>query len=297
MRSLTAPQNQNALNPMKRDTPSLRSTPAIGWSHRKRIGVYLGTFIVMAMAGAGAWAAWLASQANRVPIYGVEIVNVYPHDLGAFTQGLEFSDGQLYEGTGQYGQSSLRKVQLETGGVLKKAALPNDVFGEGITVWKDRIIQLTWQERVGFIFDKDTFEIRGRFRYAGEGWGLTHDDKHIIMSDGSATLRFLDPETYRPVRSLRVVTPDGRPIDRLNELEYINGEIFANIWNTSTIARISARTGRIVGWIDLSNVRPQQAIGSNAVLNGIAYEPKTQRLFVTGKNWSDLFEIRVIPRS
>ncbi|MEW4567266.1 glutaminyl-peptide cyclotransferase [Tautonia sp. JC769] len=268
----------------------------MGWSRRNRIGLWLGVLVTLAVGGAGAWATWLATQTSRVPIYGVEIVKVYPHDLNAFTQGLEFSGGQLYEGTGQYGRSRLRKVQLETGTVLKEAALPDEIFGEGITIWKDRILQLSWQERTGLIFDKETFELRGRFRYAGEGWGLTHDNQHLIMSDGTATLRFLDPESYKPVRSLRVATPEGRPVDQLNELEYINGEILANIWNTTTIARISARSGRIVGWIDASNVRPRQAIGSNAVLNGIAYEPKSQRLFVTGKNWSDLFEIRIVPR-
>lgn len=290
MQSLTAPPDApKTINPDA--SPFARGT-----SGRKRIGLMLAAVVAITTAGAGAWTSWFASQASRVPIYGVEIVKVYPHDLGAFTQGLEFSDGILYEGTGQYGRSRLRKVQLETGTVLKEAALPDDVFGEGITVWKDRILQLSWQERLGLIFDKETFELRGRFRYAGEGWGLTHDDKHLIMSDGTETLRFLDPESYRLIRSIRVLTPDGRPVDQLNELEYINGEILANIWNTSTIARISARTGRIVGWIDLSNVRPQQAIGSNAVLNGIAYEPKSRRLFVTGKNWSDLFEIRVVPR-
>ncbi|WP_206352393.1 glutaminyl-peptide cyclotransferase [Tautonia rosea] len=295
MQLLTA--HHNASKMTKHDGSPSPSTPATGWSRQKRIGGLLGVIVSVAVVGVGAWALWIASQPSRVPIYGVEIVKVYPHDLNAFTQGLEFSDGQLYEGTGQYGRSRLRKVQFETGAILKEVALPNEVFGEGLTIWKDRIVQLTWQDRIGFIFDKETFELRGRFRYAGEGWGLTHDSQHLIMSDGSATLRFLDPETYKPVRSLRVVTPDGRLVDQLNELEYINGEILANIWNTSTIARISARTGRIVGWIDLSNVRPQQAIGSNAVLNGIAYEAKTQRLFVTGKNWSELFEIRVVPRS
>lgn len=267
-------------------------------SRRRRPGTMIAVVAGVAILGGGAWAAWLVAerQPGRIPVYDVEIVNVYPHDIDAFTQGLEFADGELYEGTGKYGLSGLRKVKLETGEVLKRVALPDDVFGEGITIWRDRVIQLTWQERVGFIFDKATFEPRGRFRYSGEGWGLTHDDRHLIMSDGTSTLRFFDPETFRPVRSMRVVTPDGRPVDQLNELEYIDGEIFANIWNTSTIARISARTGRVVGWIDLSNVRPRRATGTNAVLNGIAYEPTSKRLFVTGKNWSDLFEIRLVPR-
>jgi glutamine cyclotransferase len=244
--------------------------------------------------------ALLVSRPTRntpqIPVYRVEIVNVYPHDINAFTQGLEFFDGQLYEGTGKYGLSRLRKVDLETGAVIKEVALPDDVFGEGITIWNDRIIQLTWKERLGFVFDRESFELIERFRFAGEGWGLTHDSRHLIMSDGTSTLRFLDPETYRPVRSLRVVTPDGRPVEHLNELEYIQGEIFANIWNTSTIARISARTGKVVGWVDLSDVAPRRSTGTNAVLNGIAYEPKSRRLFVTGKNWSDLFEIRLVPR-
>ncbi|RUL89801.1 glutaminyl-peptide cyclotransferase [Tautonia sociabilis] len=251
--------------------------------------------LVGLIVAGGGWAAWTASQTRRVPVYRAEIVKAYPHDIDAFTQGLEFAGGELFEGTGQYGKSRLRKVQLETGAVLQEVDLPRDVFGEGITVWKDRIIQLTWQERLGLIFDKATFETTGRFRYQGEGWGLTHDESNLIMSDGTATIRFLDPETFKVVRSIRVSTPEGQPVDQLNELEYINGEILANIWNTSTIARISAKDGRILGWIDLSTIRPRRAIGSNAVLNGIAYEPTSKRLFVTGKNWSELFEIRVVP--
>lgn len=263
---------------------------------RRRIGVVLRLVSAAAMLGGVGLAAWTTSQSRRVAVYDVEIVRVYPHDPNAFTQGLEFAGGNLYEGTGQYGRSRLRKVELETGIVLQEVTLPDDIFGEGITVWDDRIIQLSWQERLGFVFDRATLEPRGRFRYAGEGWGLTHDNTHLIMSDGTSTLRFLDPSTYRVARSVRVLTPEGQPVDQLNELEYIDGEIFANIWNTSTIVRISAATGRVVGWIDLRNIRPRKAVGSNAVLNGIAYESLGKRLFVTGKNWSDLFEIRLIPR-
>ena len=281
---------------MKSQSTRRPSTDSQAQIRRWHIGLIAASLLAIPAIGGATWAAWFISQPKHVPVYGVEILQTYAHDINAFTQGLEFADGELYEGTGQYGRSRLRKVQLETGLVLKEVALPDDVFGEGITVWKDRIIQLTWQERLGFVFDKSTFELKGRFRYTGEGWGLTHNDEHLIMSDGTATLRFLDPETFRPVRLLRVITPDGKPVGQLNELEFINGEIFANIWNTSTIARVSARTGRVVGWIDLSQVRPRQAVGSNAVLNGIAYEQKTRRLFVTGKNWSELFEIRIVPR-
>ncbi|QDV37310.1 glutaminyl-peptide cyclotransferase [Tautonia plasticadhaerens] len=278
----------------KARTPSTTGRHSHG--RRRRIGFVLASAAVTAALCGGVLAALNSSQSSRPAVFDVEIIKAYPHDPKAFTQGLEFFGDNLYEGTGQYGRSRLRKVRLETGAVVQEVALPDDVFGEGITVWEDRIIQLSWQERLGFVFDRDTLEPKGRFRYAGEGWGLTHDATHLIMSDGSSTLRFLDPQTYRVVRSVRVITPEGQPVEQLNELEYIDGEIFANIWNTSTIARISAATGRVVGWIDLRNVRPRQAVGSNAVLNGIAYEPKSKRLFVTGKNWSDLFEIRLVPR-
>ena len=258
---------------------------------RRRPGLVLGLLAASGLIAAGI-AAWTATQSRRIPVFDAEIVKRYPHDPAAFTQGLEFSGDDLFEGTGQYGESTLRKVELETGEVLQETALPSDVFGEGITVWKDQIVQLTWESRLALIFDKATFEPAGRFRYNGEGWGLTHDATHLIMSDGTPELRFLDPETHETVKTLRV-TVDGRPLSDINELEYINGEILANVWNTQYIARISAEDGRVVGWIDLSNVRPRRANGTNAVLNGIAFEPKSRRLFVTGKNWSELFEIRL----
>ena len=260
----------------------------------RRRGFALGLLVAAALIGAGS-AAWLATQSRRIPVFDVEIVRRYPHDPAAFTQGLEFSGDELFEGTGQYGKSTLRKVDLETGAVLQETALPSEVFGEGITVWKDQIVQLTWESRLALIFDKATFEPAGRFRYNGEGWGLTHDADHLIMSDGTPEIRFLDPKTHETVRTLRV-TADGRPLSDINELEYIDGEILANVWNTQYIARISARNGRVIGWIDLSNVRPRSADGTNAVLNGIAFEPEGRRLFVTGKNWSELFEIRLKPR-
>lgn len=278
-----------------RSTSSTHSAPRFG--SRSRNWTIVAVCLVGVMLMGGAWRTLSTSQQKQVPVYGVEILNVYPHDADAFTQGLEVVDGILFEGTGKYGNSKLRKVELETGKILKEIAIPSTYFGEGITVFKDRVYQLTWQERVAFVYDKESFELIRRDRYAGEGWGLTHDGQNLIMSDGSATLRFLDPETFRVVRTLRVTTPDGRPVDQLNELEYINGEILANLWNTSTIARISAKTGQILAWIDLSNVRPRQAFGSNSVLNGIAYDARNRRLFVTGKNWSDLFEIRLVPRS
>jgi len=245
------------------------------------------------VASVGAWAA--LQQRRETPVQAVEIVAVHDHDIDAFTQGLEFADGYLYEGTGKYGNSKLRSVVPETGRVVREVALPRQYFGEGITLWKDRVIQLTWKSRTGFVFNKESFELLERFRYDGEGWGLTHDANHLIMSDGSATLRYLDPESFEVVKSLRV-TDQGRPVDQLNELEYINGEILANLWGYPYIARIDARTGKVKAWIDLSGVRPRRLKGDNAVLNGIAYDAEKRRLFVTGKNWSDLFEIRLKPR-
>jgi len=229
-------------------------------------------------------------------MYGYEIVHTYPHDPQAFSQGLAFADGFVYEGTGRYGRSTLRQVDLESGKVLKYVPLPREIFGEGITIFGSRIIQLTWQNRVGLIYDKESLKPQDTFRYKGEGWGLTTDGRRLVMSDGSATLRFLDPKTFRVVDTV-TVRSRGAPVDRLNELEYVEGEIYANVWGTDRIARIAPKTGEVLGWIDLAGLlRPAERVNIDAVLNGIAYDAPTKRLFVTGKLWPKLFEIRVVPK-
>lgn len=231
---------------------------------------------------------------NRpVPLnYTYNIVNVYPHDPNAFTQGLVIENGVLYEGTGLYGSSTLRRVDLETGNVLQSYALPNEFFGEGITVFGDRIIQLTWQSGKGFVYNKSSFELLQEFEYSTEGWGITHDGSQLIMSDGTATLYFLDPETFETVGQVEV--HDNGPVTNLNELEYINGEVYANIWLTNKIAIINPQTGQVTAWIDLTGIYTPESSNPNSVLNGIAYDAEDDRLFVTGKLWSQLFEIELI---
>jgi glutamine cyclotransferase len=234
-------------------------------------------------------------------VYGYRIVNAYPHDPGAFTQGLIYHNGFLYESTGLHGASSLRKVALETGKVLKRRDLPKKYFGEGLALCGNRLIQLTYQSRIGFIYDLDLRQV-GSFNYPTEGWGLTCDGSRLILSDGTATLRWLDAGTFRVVKQITVVDGD-RPVKRLNELEWVNGEIFANIWKTDRIARISPETGQVTGWIDLAGLaRLAQAGGADSrsapthatdVLNGIAYDAQGDRLFVTGKFWPRLFEIKL----
>lgn len=227
------------------------------------------------------------------PTYGYEIVHVYPHDRNAFTQGLIYLNGFLYEGTGLPGRSSLRKVKLETGEVVQKIALPQPYFGEGITDWGHELIELTWQSGVGFVYDQFSFSKLREFRYQGEGWGLTHDGVNLIMSDGSAYLRYWDPRTFAEKRRL-LVKDGGRPVSNLNELEYIKGEIYANIWQTERIARISPKTGLVVGWINLEGLLTDADRSQPVdVLNGIAYDSAKDRLFITGKLWPKLFEIRL----
>jgi glutaminyl-peptide cyclotransferase len=228
------------------------------------------------------------------PVSSYRIVRIYPHDPQAFTQGLVYADGVLYEGTGLTGQSAIRKVRLENGAVLQQRRLEPHYFGEGIALWQSSIVQLTWQSQIGFVYDLRTFEPRRSFAYTGEGWGLTQDGRHLIMSDGSATLRFLDPETFKTVRSL-TVRDGGVPVRSLNELEVVKGEIFANVWQTDRIARISPRTGQVTGWIDLSGLLDPHDRPGTDVLNGIAYDAAGDRLFVTGKKWPKLFEIAIVP--
>ncbi len=229
------------------------------------------------------------------PVYGYRVVHTYPHDRAAFTEGLFYLDGFLYESTGLEGRSSIRKEKLETGEVLQSRTVPPQYFGEGIVAWKDRLIELTWQSHVGFVYDLGTLAPFAEFQYPGEGWALTRDDHRLIMSDGTSELRFLDPETLKEIGRVRV-TDDGHPVDQLNELEYVKGEVYANIWQTNRIARIDPTTGKVLGWIDLSGLLSDtdRSAAPVDVLNGIAYDPKGDRLFVTGKLWPKLFEIKLV---
>jgi len=232
--------------------------------------------------------------AKTIPVYSAKVVASYPHDTQAFTQGLFFKDGYLYESTGLKGRSTIRKVVLESGKVVQAAAMPPDVFGEGITDWADSIIALTWTEGAGFVLDLKAFTLRRRFSYPGEGWGLTRSDKSLIMSDGTSELRFLHPVSLSEQHRVRV-TADGKPVDQLNELEWVNGEVYANIWQRDRIARIDPVSGKVVGWIDLAGLLPAlDRAGGVDVLNGIAYDAKGKRLFVTGKLWPKLFEIELV---
>ena len=226
-------------------------------------------------------------------IYSYRIVRTFGHDPEAFTQGLVFEDGFLYEGTGLFGRSTLRKVELETGNVVKELELAAEFFGEGITIYADKIIQLTLQSNVGFVYNKETFELLREFNYQTEGWGITHNGKHLIMSDGTPMLYFLDPETFAQTDKIMVIEQD-KLVWGLNELEYIDGQIYANVWPSERIARIDPTTGHVIGWIDLKGLSAGQDDGDlDAVLNGIAYDSVNKRLFVTGKNWAKLFEIKL----
>lgn len=241
----------------------------------------------------------LASLAHgaSAPIYGYRVVHAFPHDPAAFTQGLFYLDGYLYEGTGLYGSSTLRKVKLETGEVIERHDLPAQYFGEGIVNWGPLIVELTWQNGVGLVYRRAGFALEKSFPYAGEGWGATQDGQHLIVSDGSSALRYWDPVTYREIRRL-AVTDGGSPVEKLNELEYVRGEIYANIWQTERIARISPATGHVTGWIDLDGLLTAADRTARVdVLNGIAYDAQRDRLFVTGKLWPKLFEIKVVPRT
>jgi glutamine cyclotransferase len=242
------------------------------------------------------------SPAPALPVYRYRVVRTYPHDRRAFTQGLVYQDGILYESTGGSrwspalaGHSSLRKVELETGKVLESKRLSPDFFGEGIAVFENRIIQLTWRARVGFVYDKSTLARTQQFTYSTEGWGITHDGRRLIMSDGSETLYFWDPESLQETGRL-IVTANGKPVPWLNELEYIDGEIFANVWQTERLARISPESGQVSAWVDLTGLLDPSDRGPTVdVLNGIAYDADRGRLFVTGKGWPKLFEIELIP--
>jgi glutamine cyclotransferase len=250
--------------------------------------------IAGAAAAAGGLAAWAQIGTHRATeLAGFKVIAVYPHDPRAFTQGLVIRNGRLYEGTGQYGASTLRRVNLATGNVEKSRSLTEEYFGEGIAVLGNKIYQLTWKNGAAFVYDLDSFNLEKTFQYTGEGWGLTDDGEHLIMSDGSATIRFIDAQTFATVREIAVHDGD-KPVDRLNELEFVNGEIWSNVWYDDRIARISPADGAVVGWIDLAALYPQSARGSEAVLNGIAYDAAAKKLYVTGKNWPQLYQIELV---
>ncbi|NNE98653.1 MAG: glutaminyl-peptide cyclotransferase [Pyrinomonadaceae bacterium] len=237
---------------------------------------------------------------KNVPVYGYEVVNAYPHDKNAFTQGLVYRDGFLYESTGQRGESTLRKVDLKTGKVLRRHKVDDEYFAEGITILNGKVYQLTWQSSLGFIYNLDDFKLEKEFRYAGQGWGLTDDGKNLFMSDGTHVIRILDPETLKVDRTIVVMDEDGKPLMQINELEYIKDEIWANVWHSENIgkpnhvARISPKDGKLLGWINLDGISPDDMKrNSENVLNGIAYDKDGDRVFVTGKYWKKLFEIKV----
>jgi glutamine cyclotransferase len=246
------------------------------------------------------WLMACTAQADDAapPIYTYKVVHSYPHDPNAFTQGLFFLDGFLYESTGLLGRSSIRKVRFETGEVLQEKDLPPEYFGEGIVNWGKKIISLTWKNQVGFVFNLATFAQEKRWEYPGEGWGLTRDDKSIIMSDGTAQLRWLNPLTLKEQHRIQV-SVRGRPVDQLNELEWVKGEVWANIWQTNLIARIDPASGKVTGFIDLSGLLSEHdKIASHAdVLNGIAYDAASDRVFVTGKLWPRLYEIQLVKQA
>jgi glutaminyl-peptide cyclotransferase len=239
---------------------------------------------------------------TAVPAYNYEIVKTYPHDPKAFTQGLEYRNGLLYEGTGgKKGDdffSSLRKVEFATGKVAQKYDLPREYFGEGITILSDKIYQLTWREMTAFVYDVNDFKLLRELRYSGEGWGLTNDGTNLIMSDGTHVIRIVNPEDFKTIRTIVVNDETGKPVMQLNELEYVKGEIWANVWQTGWIMRIDPATGKLLGRIDLNSLADDEMKNNEDadVLNGIAYDEAGDRLFVTGKMWKRLFEIKISPK-
>lgn len=263
---------------------------------RRLFGSLFGLIVLLVTAEAVLGQSPSSRGKKSASEYRFEVVRQLPHDSAAFTQGFTYYNGFFYEGTGHEGQSSLRQVDPETGRVLRKTDLAPDLFGEGVTVLGNEVIQLTWQSHVGFVYNLSNFHLVRTFQYSGEGWGLTTDGRDLFMSDGSAEIRVLDARTFAEKRRIKV-SDRGKPVDQLNELEFVEGEIYANVWHSDRIARILPQTGGVVGWIDLTGL-----LGSfyqrepEAVLNGIAYDDDRKRLFVTGKWWPKIFEIRVIPK-
>jgi glutamine cyclotransferase len=275
----------------------------IRWSHKLAGHALLLVLTTLGLAGcdashnkdvppADSMVATEANQAKTVPVITASVVKTYPHDPKAFTQGLEFYDGHLYESTGRSGESTLRECRLETGETLRRVDLPSQYFGEGLTIFHGKIYQLTWLSKLGFIYDLRTFHKIGEFHYPSEGWGLTHDDTSLILSDGTNKLQFIDPASFAVTRTIEVYAGD-EAVTNLNELESINGEIFSNVWHSSRIARIDPHSGRVLAWIDLTPLGAREPRGPEDVLNGIAYDGKRGRIFVTGKNWSEMIEIKL----
>lgn len=251
--------------------------------------------IISAFAALAAALAWAAAASAALPVHGVRVKAAYPHDPRAYTQGLFWLDGSLYESTGLVGQSSIRRVRLADGAVLQSRPISPAMFGEGMVNWGSELISITWRDQVGFRWDLKTMTLKSTFTYAGEGWALTQDGKRLIMSDGTPDLRVLDPKTFKVLRKVRV-TAEGRPVSALNEIEFVKGEVLANIWQTNLIARIDPETGKVKGWIDASALPEARRRSMDAVLNGIAYDKAGDRLFLTGKLWPRLYEVTLVPQ-
>src|SRR3954451_21097562 len=260
---------------------------------RKRHVIALVLVMISLTGRRPGFAAWQGGPS--LPVFGYTIVHSYPHDRDAFTQGLQFVDGAFYEGTGLNGRSSIRKVRIETGEVLQKREVPEAYFGEGITVWKNDLIELTWQSGVAFSYDRATFAPKRSFKYTGEGWGLTHDGQSLIMSDGTEFLRVLDPATFAERKRIKV-TAAGAPLKNLNELEFVKGEVFANVWQTDYVARIAPSSGTVKAYVDFRGLLTPPEAAQADVLNGIAYDAAADRLFVTGKLWPKVFEVKLVPK-
>ncbi|HNY26766.1 MAG TPA: glutaminyl-peptide cyclotransferase [Candidatus Sumerlaeota bacterium] len=255
----------------------------------------IGFLVVVIFLSLVSVAIWAMCNSQGAPTLAFEVVNRYPHDTAAYTQGLLYHEGKFYESTGRYRRSTLREVEIETGRVLRSRKLDDRYFAEGLALYDNRLIQLTWQSGVGFAYRLDTFEPIGQpFEYEGEGWGLTNDGKRLIFSDGTDTLRFLDPDSYKVLDTLHV-TDGGKPVPLLNELELVEGTLYANVWRSNRIARISLSTGAVQSWLDLTSLTEEvhEQNPDAEVLNGIAWDAAGGRLFVTGKNWPTVFEIRV----
>jgi glutamine cyclotransferase len=257
------------------------------------VSIVILIVILVAVAALIVFLNWKPLDSSLPLHYTYQIINAYPHDQNAFTEGLVFENGFLYESTGLYGNSTLRRVDLATGDVLQLFSLPNQYFGEGITIFNHKIIQLTWQSHVGFLYDEGSFDLVQNFSYSTEGWGLTSDGNRLIMSDGTANLYFLNTQTFEKTGQVEV-RDGGVPVTNLNELEYVHGDVYANVWHEDKIAIINPENGQVIGWIDLTGLKDPAIHDPESVLNGIAYDAQGDRLFVTGKMWPQLFEIKLV---